>query len=162
MNPNEQMVGKILMEWEAPEYNHYEKGADWYWWAGLCAVLLLTLAVWQRSFLFGTLVLIGWFTVILHASKQPRIINFAITERGMLVEDRLYPWHELKSFWIFYNPPLRQEISLESQHSLMPYIKVPMSDKINPEKAKDAIKKFLPEIEQQESLIDNLSHLARF
>ena len=162
MDPNEQIVGKILMEWEAPEYNHYEKGSDWYWWVGLATVVLLGFALWQRSFLFGVLVLLGWFTVILYASRHPRIINFAITERGILIEDRLYPWHELKSFWIFYNPPLRREISLESNRTLMPYIKIPLAEELDPSKIKDAIKKFLQEVEQQESLIDNLSHLARF
>jgi hypothetical protein len=162
MNPNKQAVGKILMEWEAPEYAHYEKSVDWYWWTGLFSVVLLGIAIWQESFLFGVLVFVGWFTVILHASKHPRIINFAITDKGILVENRVYLWHELKSFWIFYNPPLNQEISLESQHSLMPYIKIPLSDKLNHEKVRDLVKKYLQEVEQQESLIDNLSHLAKF
>jgi len=150
------------MEWDAPEYNHYEKGVNWYWWAGLTAILLLGLAVWQKSFLFGTLILVGWFTVVVYAARPPRTVKFAITENGILVENRLYPWNELQSFWVFNNPPLLREISLASQRALMPYIKIPLADGMDIDRVKDAMKKFLQEKEQQESLIDNLTHLAKF
>ena len=85
---------------------------------------------------------------------------FAFTNRGVLIADRLYPWSELKSFWIFYSP-IRHELSFESKKALMPYMKIPLGG-VDPEKIKEIVSKFLPEVEQQESLIDNLSHLARF
>ena len=150
------------MSWETPEYFYHEKSADWHWWVGLFAALLFGLAIWQRSFLFGVLVAIAWFTITLYAIRPPRTINIALTERGVLVENKLYLWPELRSFWVFYNPPLQQEISLESQKTIMPYIKIPLGENIDIAKTRELIKKFLPEVEQQESLIDNLSRLAKF
>ena len=155
------VTGKPLLLWEAPEYIHYDKGTDWYWWAGLVAVILLGLAIWQGSFLFGVLVLIGWFTVVLYAAKKPRTISFALSEKGVLVEKTIYPWNSLKSFWIFYNPPIHKELSLKSKKNIMPYIKIPLGD-ADPDKIKEIVSKFLPEDEQQESLIDSLAHIARF
>lgn len=158
---NLSVAGEIILAWEAPEYFHHQKNTDWYWWVGLFAVVLLGFAVWQRSFLFGALILIGWFTIVLYAARAPRVIGIAVTERGIAVENKLYLWHELKSFWIFYNPPLVKEISLESKRGAIPYIKLPLGDE-NPTKVRETVAKFIPEVEQPESLIDNLSHLARF
>lgn len=155
------VTGKTLLEWEAHEYFHHDHSTDWYWWTGLAALILLGLAIWQKSFLFGVLVLIGWFTVVLYAARPPRTLKFALAERGVLIENTLYPWQNLKSFWIFYNPPLHKDLALESKKAFMPRIKIALG-KMDPSKVREIIIKFLPEVEQEESLIDNLSHLARF
>ena len=161
MDPNTEITGKILLSWEAHEYFHHKKGTDWYWWVGLVAVLLLALGIYQKSFLFCVLVLVSWFTITLYAVRPPQNVRFTITERGVLVKSILYPWQNIKSFWIFYNPPLHKELSLESKKAFMPYIKIPLGN-TSPDKVRETVKKYLPEVEQQESLIDNLSHLARF
>jgi len=88
-------------------------------------------------------------------------MKFALTERGVLIEKTLYPWQNLQSFWIFYNPPLHKDLALESKKAFMPRIKIALG-KTDPSQVRDIVKKFLPEVEQEESLIDNLSHLARF
>ncbi len=152
---------KPLISWETPEYPAYEKSADWYWWVGLVAVILIGFAVWQRSFLFGVFIFIAWFTVMLYAVRPPKTIRVSITESRVMVEDTLYPWHNIKSFWIFYRPPLIRDLSLESKKTVMPFIKIPIGE-TEPEKIKKIISSFVPEVEQKESVIDNLSHLARF
>ena len=163
------ITGKEIMSWEAPEYFHHERTVDWYWWVGLAAVILLGFAVWQKSFLFGVLILLGWFTTILYAIRPPKIISFTLTDRGIIIEHaslektgKMYPWRELESFWIFYQPPMRQELSIKSKKTFMPYIKIQLAETLDPEKIKETVMKFIPEEEQQESLIDNLAHLAKF
>ncbi len=152
---------KPLISWETPEYPAYQKSTDWYWWVGLVAVVLLGFAVWQRSFLFGVFILIAWFTTMLYAVRPPKTIRVAVTESGIAVEDTLYPWNNIKSFWIFYRPPLIRDLSLESKKTVMPYIKIPLGE-TDPQQIKKIISAFIPEVEQKESVIDNLSHLARF
>ena len=97
------------------------------------------------------------------------MINFSLTDRGIIVHNpssekggKMYPWSELDSFWIFYNPPVRRELSVKSKKTLMPYIKIQLAENLDPEKIKEVVAKFIPEEEQQESLIDNLAHLAKF
>lgn len=152
---------KSLISWETPEYPAYEKSADWYWWVGLVVVVLMGFAIWQRSFLFGVFILIAWFTMMLYAVRPPKTIHVSIIESGVMVENTLYPWHNIKSFWIFYRPPLIRDLSLESKKTVMPYIKIPIGE-TEPEKIKKIISAYIPEVEQKESVIDNLSHLARF
>ncbi len=159
--PDNFSTGRIILAWEAPEYIYQEKGTDWYWWVGLAAIVFLGFAIWQGSFLFGVLVLIGWFTILLFAAKRPRTLKFSISEQGVLVENTFYPWQHLKSFWIFYTPPIHKEISFESKKTLMLHLKVPLGD-TDPQRAQEILKKYLPEIEQDDSLIDNLARLAKF
>ncbi len=73
----------------------------------------------------------------------------------------MYPWTELKSFWIFYRPPVQEEISFLSGRTMMPYIKIPLGD-AGPEKLRNIVIKYIPEAEQKESLIDSIAHFAKF
>src|SRR3989344_8695212 len=100
VEPHQYKTGKILLSWTAPEYEYYEKTTDWYWWVSLFAIILFVAAIWQKSFLFSVLVLIGWVTIILYAARKPLLIEFAISERGVLIGNKLYFWQDLKSFWI--------------------------------------------------------------
>ncbi len=154
-------TGKVLMAWLGLEYEYHEKGTDWYWWVGLLAIIFFGIAVWQHSFLFAFLVLLGWFTVVLYAIRPPQAVSFAITERGIMIGNKLYFWHDLKSFWIFYDPPLRKELSVISKKTFVPPLRIPL-DEEDPVEIRAIIRKFIPEIEEEESLIDNLARLAKF
>ena len=147
-----------LLEWEAPEYTEHKKGADWYWYLALAAVLLLIYTAYERSFLFGVLVVIGWFTIMLFSARAPKTIKISISESGMQIDQILYPWQNVKSFWIFEQ---KGEISLELKKTLMPRIKIPLGE-INPKTAREILSNFISEKEQNESLVDNLSDLMKF
>jgi len=154
-------AGKILFSWSAYEYEYYEKSTDWYWWVGFFALVLLGFALWQRSFLFVLVILLGWFAIALYAVRPPQMLSFSIAERGVLIGDHLYPWHDLRSFWIFYNPPLRKELVIAPKKTLLSALKINLGN-IDPSALHDILVTFLPEIEEEDSLIDNLSRLVRF
>jgi len=147
-----------LLEWKTPEYIEHEKSADWYWYLALAVVLLLIFAAYQRSFLFGALVIIGWFTIMLYSARSPKVITVSIGEQGIFIEQNLYSWSNIKSFWIFNN---KKEISLELKKTIALHAKIPLGE-TNPQIAREIILKFVPEKEQEESFIDNLSDLLKF
>src|SRR3989338_698485 len=125
---DETLSGNILLIWDAPEYEYYEKTTDWYWWVGLIAVILLGIGVWQKSFLFAVLVLLSWFTIALYAVRKPQLITCAIAERGLVVGTKLYLWQDIKSFWIFYNPPSHRDLSIASKKQLSPSLRIHLGD----------------------------------
>jgi hypothetical protein len=94
-------------------------------------------------------------------SRKPRIISFEISGRGIKIAKRLYPYDNLKSFWIHYDPPRKSELSLESKKAIMPYITIPLGD-IDPNIIRDRLIKLLPEKKHEESIIDNISHYLGF
>lgn len=149
-----------LLEWEAPEYIEHKKGTDWYWYLALGAVLLLIYAAYERSFLFGALVVIGWFTIMIYSARSPQSIKISISDAGVQIDQNLHPWSNIKSFWIF-DKNHKKELSLELKKTLMPHVKIPLGD-TDPKIVREILLNFAPEKEQEESFIDNLSDLVKF
>jgi|SRR3989344_4657008 len=148
------------LTWKAPEYIYYEKSTDWYWALGIVTIGLLAVAVIMSNFLFAVLVLLGGFTLAMFGARKPRVANFSISVEGIRVDNTLYPYESLKSFWIFYDPPFK-ELSIESQKLILPHIKIPL-DTMNPVEIRAYLLQFLPEKKQEESLIDHLANYLKF
>ncbi len=147
-----------FLEWETPEYFVYKKGVDWYWYLAICAIFLLIFAAYQRSFLFGAIVIIAWFTIMLYSFKIPKTIKIYFLETGIQIERNIYPWANIKSFWIFEQ---RKELSLELKKTFFSHIKI-LTGNVDVTIIREILSKFIPENEQENSFIDNLSDLIKF
>jgi len=105
--------------------------------------------------------LLGGFTIALYGARPPRIISFSLSVEGVRIENRVYPYESLKSFWIFYHPPQIKELSVESQKMIVPQIKIPLGD-TNPAEIRAYLQQFIPERQQEESLIDTAMRFLKF
>ena len=148
------------IKWKALEYEHFPKSADWFW-----AVIILTVAVSAGAvilgnFLFGTLILLAGLAVILFSLRKPKIIDFALTGRGVQIQDKLYPFDALESFWVHYDPPAKKEISLKSKRAFIPYIQIPLAA-LDPNIAREFLIRFVKEKEHQEPFSDTLMRIFK-
>ena len=150
-----------VISWKAPEYADIPKTKDWFWAVGILTICFFVAALIMRNLLFGIFVLLAGFTIILYAHRKPRIISFEINARGIKIQNRLYPYENLKSFWLHYDPPHKKELSIESEKLFMPYIIIPLGD-IDPNVVRDFLLKFLKEKEHKESLVDSIAQYLRF
>jgi len=152
---------KIHLEWITPEFEHQEKNKSWFLISGLIAAGLFLWAIFTKNFLFALLIVLGYFSLSVHAVKKPKEIKVMITPRGVKIDRVLYEYDSLKSFWIFYDPPRTRELSLKSRKRIMPYIKIPLGE-MNPVKVRQTLIKYIPERKQDESLIDNLAKNLKY
>jgi hypothetical protein len=152
---------KNYLQWTAPEFAQYKKSKAWFVTVGLIAAGLFLWALLTKNILFALLIGLSYFSVITYALKKPRNIRLAITPKGVKVDKILYGFDDLKSFWIFYDPPRLKELSLRSRKLIMSYIKVPLGEQ-NPVEVRRILIKYLPERKHEESLIDNLARQLRF
>ncbi|OGF89435.1 hypothetical protein A3I27_01535 [Candidatus Giovannonibacteria bacterium RIFCSPLOWO2_02_FULL_43_11b] len=150
-----------LFSWEAEEFEHHEKGKDWFWAVGIVTFGFFALAIILQNYLFAIMVLIGGFAVALHGSKKPKIIHFAITSRGVTVDKVLYTYDNLKYFWINYDPPHIRDLYLISNKTFQPQITIPLWN-IDPNEIREHLLKFLEEKEIEESLFDTIARFFRF
>jgi hypothetical protein len=112
------------------------------------------------SFLFALLLFIAGGLMIAHAYRAPRQIHVAITGRGIRIENRLYLFDNLESFWILYDPPLFRDLVLRSQKTFTPIIRVPLGD-LDPLPLRKILLRFLREAEEEPSLTDIIAkHLG--
>ena len=150
-----------MLRWQAPEYIHYEKTADWYWSAGVIMLALLVSSYYLESILFAFLILIGGTAILLFGARRPNIVTFEVSGMGVRVGDRLFPYETLQSFWIFYRAGDIKELSVRSDQLLVPMIKIPLGDQ-DPTVLRELLLEFMPEVAQEESLVEVLARLLKF
>lgn len=147
--------------WRAPEYTYHEKTPDWYWGFGSVAAALLFIAYLTESVLFGFIIVIGGFGMLLYTVRKPHIVTISVTGQGIEIDDRLFPYETLHSFWIFYRPGERRELILKSSRGLAHTIKIPLAD-ANPVEIREYLLQYLPERAEEESMLDILARILKF
>jgi len=86
--------------WQAFEYQHRERGGDWFWVTGIVAVSLAITAILFKNFLFGVLIIIAAFALMLQAARKPRLVQFILNQTGIAAGNVAHPFSLLESFWI--------------------------------------------------------------
>jgi len=151
----------IDIQWQAPEFKKYEKGPGWFIILGISALLIFTIVLLMKNFIFAILIILAVFVIFIYALKEPRLVNFKISGKGITIDDKVYSYEELKSFWIFYELPQIKELSIRSKKWLMPLIKIPIEEQ-DPTLIRSALIKFIPEQKQEESVIDVVARNLKF
>lgn len=150
-----------LYSWKAKEFEKYEKSTAWFVVMGLVFLaLILTAIAWQSYTAFILFVLIG-FVVFIYAVREPKTLEYAITHQGVKVENLIYKFDDIESFWIFYDPPEVKYLSLKTKHGLGKHVHIPLGQE-DPEKIREVLSRFVPEKKQEEHLADVLARALRF
>ncbi len=150
-----------LIKWEAPEYEYIPKSPNWFWSVGIIAVAIAVASVLLGNALFAILVLLAGFSVILFASRRPRKIWFSLTVQGIQIDNRLFPYENIRSFWIHYDPPHKKMLSIELKKIFMPGMLIPLSDN-DPNVIREHLLKFIKERRHEESFTEILTRLLGF
>jgi hypothetical protein len=149
------------IEWEAPEYEFHEKSPDWFWTLGIITLALFLSAILLHSFLFGFLILLAGFSLALFGARKPDIVSFKINAQGIHIGSRIYPYENLKCFWVDYEPPYKKELIIESRKTFMPHITMIIED-ADPIKIRNCLLQFLKEEKIEETLTNIIVRLLRF
>lgn len=141
------------ISWQADEYRYREKGRDWYIVVGIIAAALAVAAILFDNILFAILILVAASALIIQAIKKPRLVNFELNQRGIVVEDKLYPYSTIESFGVDEEPT--PKLLAKSKKVMMPLIALPI-DGEQIESVRNFLKAFLPEAELEEPLLHKL------
>lgn len=150
-----------LLTWEAPEFIPDAAGALALLLFGGLLLLGGIGAALFKNFVFAILLGIAGGLLIAQAFRMPRTVRLAITSRGIRIQNRLYEFESLASFWIFYDPPLTTELALLSKKTFMPVIRVPLGG-TDPVPLREILLRFLAEKRQEESAIDIIAKRLGF
>src|SRR3989338_835732 len=152
----EQVTEKPQISWEAPSFYYNPQKR----YLSLVIVALLAGAVALLTFKYDTLtsifLILTSLILVLYSKQKPTISKIVVNQSGIWVDDVIYYYRDLKSFWIEYNPGGPKELSLESAKWYMPYVKVLLNEQ-NPLEVRYLIVNFLPEKEHENSLVDHIS-----
>ena len=88
----------------------------------------------------------------LYGAKHAPELTIEIGERGIRVDNLLYPYLSLKSFWVTTNA--QPKLMIQSQKTFVPYIILPLAEDVDPLIVREVL---LPFIEEQEH-VEPLPH----
>lgn len=148
-----------MIRWTAPEFIQYKRGKNWY---ALLVVIALTLAGLAIIYKYWTsliLVLLGLAVIWMRTVKEPRQIHFVLTDQGLEIDNRLHPFTDLQSFWIlesFYG----RELFLHGKKIFSPRLEIHLGNQ-DKDKIRDFLLKYLPEKEEEESLVTILARILK-
>ncbi len=148
------------IEWEALEHHHEEKSSDWFWAVSIVAIAIAVTAIFLHNLLFGILVLVGTFSIILNSLRHPKIHKMKIDVRGVTIDTFHYPYKSLDSFWINEkeDPPV---LLLKSQRFFMPLVVLRLEG-VDTNEIREYLQEFLYEDEMHEPLLQKIAERFGF
>ncbi|MFA5995126.1 MAG: hypothetical protein WCW27_06485 [Patescibacteria group bacterium] len=146
--------GKILAEWQVPEYIKYQHFFGWYLGAGLIGGFFFIHALINRNFLFVIIIALIALISYLHERNEPALIELLITEDGLVFGEKFYPYREFTSFWIVYEPPDVKTLYFTNNKTLRSEFPIHLENQ-NPITIRQLLLNYLPEdIEKEEEAIE--------
>jgi hypothetical protein len=147
--------------WEAPEHHHVEKGNDWFFALAIVIISLVVAAILFDNVLFALLIGLSGGALAVSAAKRPSIVPYAVSVRGVKIEDQLYPYSALVSYNIDEEDYRGPQLIIKVSKKTMPLIVIPIpKDHIDDIEA--LLKERLPEEELQEPLFVKILELLGF
>ena len=149
-----------IIEWNATEHYHFERSPDWFWAVGIISVTCAVLAFIFSNIVFGIFIIIAALTLVIHAAKAPRNLHYEINDHGVVIDNILYPFLNLDSFWIdtLHHEP---KVLLKSRKTFMPYISIPISE-VSPEDVRTVLLTYIAEQEHVEPFSQKLMEVLGF
>lgn len=124
----EAYFGEEIFSWTIDEYERHERGPVWYAIAFILGVSLVLYAMVTQNFLFAVILIMTGVIIGLSTMREPRKVLFQLTTRGVVIGNEFTPYKDLKSFWIFYEPPHVKNIYMDYRNPITPHLKVPLED----------------------------------
>lgn len=147
--------------WEAPEHHHVEKGNDWFFALAIIVLAIVIVAILFDNTLFALLLGLAGGAIGVAGAKRPSIIPFAVTVRGIKIEDRLYPFSTLESYHIDEEDFRGPQLLIKSSQKIMPLMVMPIpTDHIDD--IESILKEKLVEEELEEPLFIKILELFGF
>jgi hypothetical protein len=150
-----------ILTWQAQKFENFERHPWWSISIFIILIFFLTYSLLADNFLLSIIIIISGVIIYLFEKKDPETYHFTICKTGIIAHDHFYEFITIESFWIFYEPgPVgRKEISIKTTHRFLPYAYIPLGNKTNPNKIRKILKKYLPEEQHQESILDFLENI---
>ncbi len=149
------------ISWEAYEHYHIEKGSDWFWILGIITISTTVVAILLGNTLFGIVLFLAGLVTALHGNRKPRIIPFAVTQRGVRIDDKLYPYTTLEAFYIDEEHYLGPQLLVRSEKLFMPLLILPIPEEYIDD-IEDMIAQRLPEEHLEEPFMTKLLEFFGF
>ncbi|NQV78251.1 MAG: hypothetical protein HQ490_07855, partial [Lutibacter sp.] len=142
--------------WRAPEYLQYKRGLTWKIIAAILIIAITGLGYMYVSWTFSLAILVFAIVYSLLDRKDPQIIDVIISDLGVKVGNKKYPFSKIQGFWTIYNPPYIATLNLRIKGHAITDVEIQLLGQ-DPSRVRDLLITKVPEYEgKDETLIDIL------
>lgn len=147
--------------WEAYEHAYAPKSSDWFWILGIFTLAIAIASILLGNALFGILIFIGGMVTAILATREPKIVSYAVTQRGLRIDDTLYPYTTLEAFYIDEDAIFGPELLVKSEKMFMSLLILPLPEDSQDE-IEDIIAQRLPEVHLEKPFAHKLMEFFNF
>jgi len=120
--------------WSAPEYEDKERSRDWFWAFGVVVVTSMIAAIILGDYFFALLIVLAGVLLGIFAIKKSSIITYELNPKGLRIGSRLYPYENIRSFWVQANlspgTKVKPLLFVHTERVFMPTLSIPIEENI--------------------------------
>lgn len=144
-------------EWDAFEYEHQEKSADWYWALGIIVIVGCILCIISHNYLFAVLLAFGGGMIGYYGNEKPRPVHVELSDMGIKLDQDMYIYETMGNFWMYTDHRNHHRITFITGRKIMPQTTVTLPDSIPATEIRTYLLNFLEEKELKPNVIDLLA-----
>ncbi len=142
--------GKKLISWEFPEFQKQNRGLFWYVVSIILSILLLYYSFVTGNFMFIFIIIMVIIITLMQTVKEPMQVEFSITDTGLSIGEKFFPYDEIKDFWIVYEPPEVKKLFINFKSGFRPHLTIELKEQ-NPNKIRDILSDYIEEDLEREN-----------
>ena len=148
-----------VIRWHTHEHAA-PKSTDWYLALGIIAVAGAATSFILGNILFSILIIVGALSLSLHAARPHKETAVEINQRGLVLNETLYPYESLESFWVEENESM-PKLFIKSERTLVPQLIIFLEDTA-PEIVHEYLLEHLEEEEMTEPFTQKIAEFFGF
>lgn len=151
------------LKWEALEYTQKNHTVDWYWTVGLVTVVVIVACIFFKNYLLAFLILVGIGTLTYLTVRKPEHVSIVVDSKGILIRNDMYPYRNLKAFWVEEEPQENgdRHLLIMTSRTYSPLLAIPLGD-VAPEIIRQGLLPYLKEEEMRESVSHKFVEMLGF
>lgn len=143
-----------VLLWIAPEMIKHERGLTWKIIASILVALACAWGVVYGSWTFSVALLAAILVYYLVHLEHPKNVEIKISEIGIKVGTRKYPYSRIKAFWIIYEPYVKT-LNLRISGEMISDITIQLGNQ-GPAEVRNFLLEKIPELEGQSEKISDI------
>ncbi len=89
-----------VIQWDASEYIHHQKGFVWYAVFGVIVLILLGVSLWTQNWTFAVLIVVMSAAMAMYAFRRPSQVHYTLTAQGLQIDKKQYSYTDFRAFGI--------------------------------------------------------------
>jgi hypothetical protein len=139
--------------WTGYEFEYKEKTSDWYWAVSIIVVCVSTIFFIYNNPIFGLFILLAGGSVLINARNAPRLLDYELTDKGLFIGNKLYPYLDFKTFWVSESKYSAPKLLLRTNKIVNPLIIITIeTDYVDPDVVRDFLLDYIPEDKTEEPI----------